>query len=69
VPQSSGFTDDQGNPVSREAYNRIRDEKTGPQWANIALAVLVLALIGIGLFVAVRGLRPRRGAASYSPRS
>ena len=32
VPESSGFVDDQGNPVSRAEYNRIQDAETGLQW-------------------------------------
>ena len=44
--ETSGFVDDEGNPISADEFEQIREEESGTQWANIALvggAVVVLA--------------------------
>ena len=67
VPESSGFVDVRGNPISRAEYNRIRDEETGLQWGNIAIALAVLALVAGGIGYLVRSRRGRRRQASFQP--
>lgn len=67
VPESSGFVDDQGNPISRAEYDRIQDAETGLQWGNIMLAVAVLALVAAGVVMLVRSRRSRRRRPSYQP--
>lgn len=61
VPQSSGYTDDQGNPISIEEFNRIREEETGVQWGNIAIVAAVLVLVAGAIVVLVRRRRLRGG--------
>ena len=55
------------NPISRAEYNRIRDEKTGIQWGNMALALAVLALVAAGIVILVRSRRARRSRPSFQP--
>jgi len=61
VPQSSGYTDDEGRPLSVEEFNRIREEETGTQWGNIAIFAAVLALVAGAIVFLVRRRRSGGG--------
>ena len=43
---TSGFVDDNGNPISIEEHNSIRENESGVQWNNIALVLGIVAIIG-----------------------
>ncbi len=57
MAETSGFVDDDGCPISREEFARMRDAETGMQWDNIAIVVGVLALIGGGIYLVIRSRR------------
>ena len=60
MAETSGFVDDEGCPISREDYARMRDAETGMQWDNIAIVAAVLVVVGGGIYLVIRS---RRSAA------
>lgn len=57
IPESSGFEDEDGNPISQEEFEQIQEDETGLQWGNIALVVVVLLVVGAGIAWFVRSRR------------
>src|SRR5690606_4210217 len=49
---SSGFIDENGNPISQEQYDRMREDEKGVKWLNVGLVLGALAIVG-GTIVAV----------------
>lgn len=58
--ETSGFVDDDGNPISIEDYNEARERETGMQWGNIAILIAVLTVIGGGIVFAVIKLKSKK---------
>lgn len=57
MAETSGFVDDEGCPISREEYARMRDDATGMQWDNIAIVAAVVLVVGGGVYLVLRNRR------------
>jgi|GEM_PF-2121699 len=69
VPQSSGFVDQDGNPVSKEELDRAYKESTGIQWKNIihdTVILLIIVVIAGSLYYMYRKKRKANSAISQS---
>jgi len=61
IQESSGFEDEEGNPISLEEFEKLRKEETGLQWGNIALVLVIVAVLAAGLVWFLRSRRAGGG--------
>lgn len=66
IPQSSGYVDQNGNPLSREEYEKIQNKKTGIQWDHIFQLLVVIGVIVGGIVVLVK-LTKRKKRSDLNP--
>ena len=49
VEPTSGFVDDEGNPISIEEWNKIRDEESKPKWWAIIAVIAVVGGVAVSI--------------------
>lgn len=66
IQSSSGYVDDNGDPISMEEYEAIRKDRTGIQWDNIALVVGGVVVIAAAVTVVIVVSKKRKHASDIN---